>query len=172
MKTLNEKLAHIQTELKSQKTRFNSFGKYSYRSAEDILESIKPFLVPLGVTVRVEENLIDSNIIQSTAIITDGQTEYKAQAIVGVDLDQKGMQMPQKFGSASSYGKKYALGNLFLIDDTKDSDALNTHNHKPKLLENTPQFKKVKDALTNGYSLEDIKKKYTLTSDIEQQLLN
>lgn len=170
MSTLNDKLAQIQTELKASKSRFNSFGKYSYRSAEDILESIKPFLIPLGVTVRVEENLIDSNVIQTTAIISDGKDELKAQSIVGVDLEQKGMQMPQKFGSASSYGKKYALGNLFLIDDTKDSDALNTHNNKPKLLENTPQFKKVKDALNNGYSLEDIKKKYTLTSDIIKQL--
>jgi|TARA_S200002703_G_scaffold120268_1_gene106071 hypothetical protein len=170
MSTLNDKLAQIQTELKASKSRFNSFGKYSYRSAEDILESIKPFLIPLGVTVRVYENLIDSSVIQTTAIISDGKDELKAQSIVGVDLEQKGMQMPQKFGSASSYGKKYALGNLFLIDDTKDSDALNTHNNKPKLLENTPQFKKVKDALNNGYSLEDIKKKYTLTSDIIKQL--
>lgn len=168
--SLNDKLAQIQTELKANKSRFNSFGKYSYRSAEDILESIKPFLIPLKVTVRVEENLIETNVIQTTAIISDGKTELKAQAVVGVDIDQKGMQMPQKFGSASSYGKKYALGNLFLIDDTKDSDALNNHNNKPKLLENTPQFKKVKEALQNGYSLEDVKKKYTLTSDIIKQL--
>ena len=168
--SLNDKLAQIQTELKANKSRFNSFGKYSYRSAEDILESIKPFLIPLKVTVRVEENLIETNVIQTTAIISDGETELKAQAVVGVDIDQKGMQMPQKFGSASSYGKKYALGNLFLIDDTKDSDALNNHNNKPKLLENTPQFKKVKEALQNGYSLGDVKKKYTLTSDIIKQL--
>lgn len=168
--SLNDKLAQIQTELKANKSRFNSFGKYSYRSAEDILESIKPFLIPLKVTVRVEENLIAPNVIQTTAIISDGETDLKAQAVVGVDIDQKGMQMPQKFGSASSYGKKYALGNLFLIDDTKDSDALNTHNNKPKLLENTPQFKKVKEALKNGYKLEDVKKKYTLTSDIIKQL--
>lgn len=168
--SLNDKLAQIQTELKANKSRFNSFGKYSYRSAEDILESIKPFLIPLKVTVRVEENLIAPNVIQTTAIISDGETDLKAQAVVGVDIDQKGMQMPQKFGSASSYGKKYALGNLFLIDDTKDSDALNTHNNKPKLLENTPQFKKVKEALKNGYNLEDVKKKYTLSSDIIKQL--
>ncbi len=96
--SLNDKLAQIQTELKANKSRFNSFGKYSYRSAEDILESIKPFLIPLGVTVRVEENLIETNVIQTTAIISDGKVELKAQAVVGVDIDQKGMQMPQKFG--------------------------------------------------------------------------
>ena len=125
--SLNDKLAQIQTELKANKSRFNSFGKYSYRSAEDILESIKPFLIPLGVTVRVEENLIETNVIQTTAIISDGKVELKAQAVVGVDIDQKGMQMPQKYGAASSYAKKYALGNLFLIDDTQDADANNTH---------------------------------------------
>ena len=71
-------------------------------------------------------------MLESKATITDGKDAIHATAIVGVDLAQKGMQMPQKFGSASSYGKKYALGNLFLIDDTKDADATNTHNKAPK----------------------------------------
>ena len=84
--SLNDKLAQIQTELKANKSIFNSFGKYSYRSAEDILESIKPFLIPLKVTVRVEENLIAPNVIQTTAIISDGETDLKAQAVVGVDI--------------------------------------------------------------------------------------
>lgn len=124
--TLNEKLAIIQTEFKSKKSRFNSFGKYNFRSAEDILEATKPFLLRLGVTVTVTEQLVESNqlfpILKSVAIISDGIDSINSFAIVGVDLDQKGMQMPQKFGSASSYGKKYALGNLFLIDDTQDAD--------------------------------------------------
>ena len=124
--TLNEKLAIIQTEFKSKKSRFNSFGKYNFRSAEDILEATKPFLLRLGVSVTVTEQLVESNqlfpILKSTATISDGDGAIHAVAIVGVDLDQKGMQMPQKFGSASSYGKKYALGNLFLIDDTQDAD--------------------------------------------------
>ena len=123
---INQKLATVQTKFKSKKSRFNSFGKYNFRSAEDILEATKPYLLELGVSVRIEEELIDNNdfpIIQSTAIISDGENAIRATAVVGVDLAQKGMQMPQKFGSASSYGKKYALGNLFLIDDTADSDA-------------------------------------------------
>jgi hypothetical protein len=133
---INEKLATIQTEFKSKKSRFNSFGKYNFRSAEDILEATKPFLLRLGVSVTVSEELIDTSdfpIIKSTATVTDGKDAIHATAIVGVDLLQKGMQMPQKFGSASSYGKKYALGNLFLIDDTQDADHGKAEKAKPKL---------------------------------------
>ena len=115
---INDKLATIQTKFKSKKSRFNSFGKYYFRSAEDILEATKPFLLELGVTVTLNENLIASDpmpIIESMATISDGENSIQATALVGVDLLQKGMQTPQQFGSASSYGKKYALGNLFLI---------------------------------------------------------
>tara|TARA_R100000742_G_C4270510_1_gene89224 strand:- start:472 stop:1014 length:543 start_codon:yes stop_codon:yes gene_type:complete len=169
-RTLNEKLGIIQTELKSKKSRYNSFGKYYFRSAEDILEAIKPFLVPMNLSVRIREELIGDNTIKSTAVITDGLSRYKATAIVGVDMNQKGMQTPQKFGTASSYGKKYALGNLFLIDDTQDSDALNTHGSKPTLLAKTPQYKKVVEGLEKGYSIDDVKKKYSLTKEMEQEL--
>ena len=163
--TLNQKLATIQTKFKSKKSRFNSFGKYNFRSAEDILEATKPFLLELGVSVRIEEELIDNAefpIIQSTAIITDGENAIRATAVVGVDLGQKGMQMPQKFGSASSYGKKYALGNLFLIDDTADADATTNSNNN--------WVPEAKEYLKKGGSLEKIKKKYKLTPELEQEL--
>ena len=110
--TLNEKLATVQTKFKSKKSRYNSFGKYYFRSAEDILEATKPYLLELGVSVTVSESVVSATpfpIMESKATITDGESAIHATAIVGVDLDQKGMQMPQKFGSASSYGKKYAL---------------------------------------------------------------
>ena len=116
--TLNDKLAKIQTQFKSKKSRFNSFGKYYFRSAEDILEATKPYLTELGVSVTINEELVDTAVIKSTASITDGQDTIIATAIVGVDLDQKGMQMPQRYGAASSYGKKYALGNLFPVSYT------------------------------------------------------
>ena len=138
--TLNDKLATIQTKFKSKKSRFNSFGKYNFRSAEDILEATKPFLLELGVTVTINEEvqvLFDNMpVIESTATLSDGENAIHAKAIVGVDLSQKGMQVPQQFVSASSYGKKYALGNLFLIDDTADSELLiNTVKHrKQKIL--------------------------------------
>ncbi len=113
--TLTKKLTKIQTEFKSKKSRYNSFGKYYFRSAEDILEATKPFLKELDVTVTVNEDLIsfDPPVMQVTASISDGNETIESKAVVGVDLDQKGMQMPQRYGAASSYGKKYALGNLF-----------------------------------------------------------
>ena len=164
---LNEKLTTIQTRFKSKKSRFNSFGKYYFRSAEDILEAIKPFEKELGVYVTIGEQLLDTNpfpIIETTATISDGKQTINATALVGVDLDQKGMQMPQRFGAASSYGKKYALGNLFLIDDTQDSDATNTHG-----VDNTT-FNKAKAYVKSGGTVEAIKKKYKLTSKQEQEL--
>ena len=99
--TIYEKLSQIQTKFKSKKSRFNSFGKYYFRSAEDILEATKPFLLELGVTVTVNEELIATEpmpVIQTTATITDGEGTITATSIVGVDLNQKGMQAPQQFG--------------------------------------------------------------------------
>ena len=170
--TIYQKLTKIQTKFKSKKSRFNSFGKYYFRSAEDILEATKPFLKELDVSVTIREELIshDPPVMQVTARLSNGEEEtgtgnnksVTAVAIVGVDLDQKGMQMPQRYGAASSYGKKYALGNLFLIDDTADADATTKtdNNWVPE----------AKEYLKKGGSLEKIKKKYTLTPEIEQEL--
>jgi len=168
--TINEKLSTIQTKFKSKKSRFNSFGKYYFRSAEDILEATKPFLLELGVSVVINEELIDNiglPVIKTTATITDGKETINATSVVGVDLDQKGMQMPQRFGAASSYGKKYALGNLFLIDDTKDSDATNTHGKNDIT---GRQLAQAKDYIKSGGKIEAIKKKYQLTSAQEAEL--
>ena len=176
--TLNEKLATIQTKFKSKKSRYNSFGKYYFRSAEDILEATKPFLLELGVSVTVSESIIAAEpfpILESKATVTDGDGAIHATAVVGVDLDQKGMQMPQKFGSASSYGKKYALGNLFLIDDTQDSDAGNSHGKatKPKAKitsSSDAAFTKAMEYVKGGGKLDAIKAKYDLSPDVEKLL--
>jgi hypothetical protein len=176
--TINDKLATIQTKFKSKKSRFNSFGKYYFRSAEDILEATKPYLLELGVSVTINEELIASDpmpILQTSATVSDGKDAITATALVGVDLAQKGMQVPQQFGSASSYGKKYALGNLFLIDDTQDSDAVNTHGKAPKA-KNTltsksdPAFAKAKDYIKAGGKLDAIKAKYALSKEVEAEL--
>ena len=167
--TLTNKLTKIQTEFKSKKSRYNSFGKYYFRSAEDILEATKPFLKELNVTVTVHEDLVsfDPPVMQVTAKISDGKETIESQAVVGVDTDQKGMQMLQRYGAASSYGKKYALGNLFLIDDTQDSDATNTHGKsKSKLTDITA----AKNFIVNGGKIDAIKKKYQLTKAQEQEL--
>ena len=171
--TINEKLSKIQTEFKSKKSRFNSFGKYYFRSAEDILEATKPFLKELGVTVRINEELLPTDaapVLQCTATIFDGTDALSATAIVGVDLDQKGMQMPQKYGAASSYGKKYALGNLFLIDDTQDSDATNTHskNGTTKQKLTNESLAKAKEYIAKGGSIDTIKNKYIVSAKQEK----
>jgi len=172
--TINEKLSKIQVEFKSKKSRFNSFGKYNFRSAEDILEATKPFLKELGVTVTVDEELVsyDPPVMQVTATISDGKNTINSKAVVGVDLDQKGMQMPQRYGAASSYGKKYALGNLFLIDDTQDSDATNTHGKataaKQKLTNES--LAKAKEYINKGGSIDAIKAKYVVTKKHEEML--
>ena len=173
---LNDKLATIQTKFKSKKSRFNSFGKYYFRSAEDILEAIKPYLLEHGITVTINEELINDNfVIKTTATISDGMDAIHATAIVGVDAEQKGMQMPQRFGSASSYGKKYALGNLFLIDDTQDSDATNDHgqssvNAKQWLNKGSDAFDKAIDYVKAGGKVDSIKKKYSMNKEVEAEL--
>ena len=172
--TINEKLSKIQVEFKSKKSRFNSFGKYNFRSAEDILEATKPFLKELNVTVTVDEELVsfDPPVMQVTATISDGKDTINSKAVVGVDLDQKGMQMPQRYGAASSYGKKYALGNLFLIDDTQDSDATNTHGKATaaKQTMTNESLAKAKDYIAKGGSLNAIKAKYVVTKKHEEML--
>lgn len=124
---LSKKLSKIQQEFKCKKSAYNSFGKYNFRKAEDILEALKPFNEKYDVYFTVDEELIAPAVIKSTATISDGENAIHANAIVGVDLNQKGMQVPQQYGAASSYAKKYSLGNLLLIDDTQDSDATNSH---------------------------------------------
>ena len=189
MKLLHEKLSKIQVEFKSNKSKFNSFGKYNFRSAEDILEALKPFNEKYGVYFTVVEslsNIGDLPVIKTIATIhdIDGVQEIEATAIVGVDLAQKGMQIPQAFGSASSYGKKYALGNLLLIDDTQDADAINTHgkeNSKPVaevtekelswLNKNTPQYSQAIEYLMKGGKLETIESKYKLSKSVKDELL-
>jgi hypothetical protein len=178
--TINQKLATIQTKFKSKKSRFNSFGKYYFRSAEDILEATKPYLLELGVSVTINEELIASDpmpILQTTATVSDGENAIHATSLVGVDLNQKGMQTPQQFGSASSYGKKYALGNLFLIDDTQDSDASNNHGKAPKAKTKStitskkdPAYEKAVQYIISGGKLEAIKAKYNISKEIEGML--
>ena len=174
--TIHEKLSKIQKEFKAKKSRFNSFGKYNFRSAEDILEALKPYNEKYNVYFKVDEKYLGDAIIESTATIVDadGAMEITASAIVGVDLNQKGMQVPQQFGSASSYGKKYALGNLLLIDDTADADATNTHGKEVKtkatLDINTDAFTKAKQYIESGGTLKAINQKYKLTQKALDEL--
>ena len=178
MKELNQKLAIVQTKLKTKKTSYNAFGKYYFRKAEDILEAVKPFLLEQGVSVTINEEIIATDpvpTLQSTATISDGENAIHATAIVCVDLNQKGMQTAQQFGAASSYGKKYALGNLFLIDDTPDADASNDHGKKSNVVNKikqaakpsitAEQLQKAREYIAAGGKIEAIESKYKLTNE-------
>jgi hypothetical protein len=175
---LKMKLANIQVNLKAKKSRYNGFGKYNYRAAEDILEAIKPFLNNEKCTVTINEELIsfDPPILKSTASIYDAESDdaIHSDAIVGVDLMSKGMSMPQKFGAASSYGKKYALGNLLLIDDTADADASNDHSGAKAKEEITSKksalYAKALKFVQGGGDLEAISKKYKMTAIVKKAL--
>ena len=188
---LKEKLSTIQNEFKAKKSRYNSFGKYNFRSAEDILEALKPYNKKYGVHFTVKENLtvmgVDFPILHSTATIVDNNSDefIEATAIVGVDLNAKGQQRRQRFGSASSYGKKYALGNLLLIDDTADSDAINDHgfSNKVKTLEkkimadkkpliNSSNIDKAKTFLANGGLMKTLEEKYIITDEARTELVS
>ena len=181
MKELNNKLAIVQTKLKAKKSSYNSFGKYYFRKSEDILEAIKPFLIEQGVTVTINEEMISTDPVptmQSTATISDGKDVIHATALVGVDLDQKGMQTAQQFGAASTYGKKYALGNLLLIDDTEDADAGDKPSKaidkikkaaKPNITKD--QMVKAIEYLLAGGDIIAIRKKYKFTTLQENELV-
>ena len=175
MKELNQKLAIVQTKLKAKKSSYNSFGKYYFRKSEDILEAIKPFLIEHGVTVTINEEIIATDPVptmQSTATFSDGENAIHATALVGVDLNQKGMQTSQQFGAASTYGKKYALGNLLLIDDTEDADsgtitssAVNKIKQAAKPKITADQLKKAKEYVAAGGKIEAIESKYKITDE-------
>jgi hypothetical protein len=126
-----KQLLQIQAELKAPKNQFNSFGKYKYRNAEDILEALKPLLLKYNCTLTLSDQIKETSggivYVESTAILSNDDTESISTAQAGIDINRKGMDIAQSFGSSSSYARKYALSGLFLLDDTKDADATNTH---------------------------------------------
>lgn len=128
-KTINP-LAEIQAKLKAPKGQFNSFGKYHYRSAEDILEAVKKVVNPMGFSIVLSDVVgeIGGRVyVQSIATLYNGELEYQATGFAREEETKKGMDGSQITGAASSYARKYALNGLFAIDDTKDSDATNDH---------------------------------------------
>jgi hypothetical protein len=123
-------LAEIQAAVKAPKGNFNSFGKYKYRSAEDILEAVKPVINPHGFHVTIYDEIVligDRFYVKATAEISNGENAYTSVAFAREEEIVKGMSAPQVTGSASSYARKYALSGLLALDDTKDADATNEH---------------------------------------------
>ncbi|EBT9459610.1 TPA: ERF family protein [Salmonella enterica subsp. enterica serovar Java] len=122
------RLAEIQEHLNAPKNQYNSFGKYKYRSCEDILEGVKPLLKGLFLSISDEVVLIgDRYYVKATATITDGENSHSASAIAREEENKKGMDAAQVTGATSSYARKYCLNGLFGIDDSKDAD---TDEHK------------------------------------------
>ena len=184
-----EKLVDIQGRLKAPKNQRNNFGKYNYRSCEDILEAVKPLLVEQKLTLTISDEVHQGALlyVEATASISDGKDTISVSAQAGIDPNRKGMDIAQSFGSSSSYARKYALNGLFLIDDTKDADATNTHGRQvanktskvPKpsekleeLKANTANFDKVKNALKQGFTMADIRQKYEVSEEVERLLLS
>ena len=124
--TLHEKLNLIQTKLEAPKDLYNKFGNYRYRSAESILAATKPFLREMGLTLVTESKInehLNRVYVECTVTISDGKTSVSASGMAREEETKKGMDGSQITGAAMSYAKKYALGNLFAIDDTKDADT-------------------------------------------------
>lgn len=124
--TLHEKLNLIQTKLEAPKDLYNKFGNYRYRSAESILAATKPFLREMGLTLVTESKIsehLNRIYVECTVTISDGKTSESASGMAREEETKKGMDGSQITGAAMSYAKKYALGNLFAIDDTKDADT-------------------------------------------------
>lgn len=130
---LLDKLSEIQKNLKAPKDQYNSFGKYAYRSCEDILKAVKPYLDGCILTLTDEiVNLGDRFYIKATATIADEKKSVSVSAYAREDLNKKGMDQAQLTGSCSSYARKYALNGLFLLDDSKEIDSMDNTPEKPK----------------------------------------
>ena len=184
--TLQERLLKIQTELKAPKNQYNKFGNYYYRNQEDILEAVKPLCAKYGLNLIITSETVEicgRPFINATVKVFGQQdepvVEVSAQSVV--DFTKKGMLLEQTTASATSFARKYALGGMFLIDDTKDADATNTHDKEVKeanvpakktnwLKDSGPDFDKVKEYLRGGGNISEVRKKYAISKKVEQLL--
>jgi hypothetical protein len=172
-------LLNIQSELKAPKNQYNSFGKYKYRSTEDILEAVKPLLLKYGCVMIISDSIHEkAGIIFCESLIKfvdkEGK-EFFSAASAGIDPNRKGMDIAQSFGSSSSYSRKYALSALFLLDDSKDPDATNTHGkeEKPKLELDSITYEKCRAAyLKDKRNLPLIQEKYEIDAATLKALIN
>lgn len=160
---LDEKLLHIQQELKAPKNQRNNFGGYNYRSCEDILEAVKPLLKKYNCTLTLSDNIISVGnrfYIEASADLTDVDKPERCiinTAYARESDTKKGMDDSQITGACSSYARKYALNGLFLIDDVKDADATNTHGKaSPKQIELVKKLVNDIPAMLKYYKLEKI----------------
>lgn len=165
-----ENLLKIQKELKAPKGQYNSFGKYKYRSCEDILEAVKPLCERYGCLLTLSDEIVqvgDRYYIKATARIRCGDDYIDCTAYARESLDKKGMDDSQITGTASSYARKYALNGLFLIDDTKDADTDENHNERKGRAQTAPMTNREKVILwarEHDYSLNELMKDYGISA--------
>lgn len=166
MGTLAKSLIEVQSKLKAPKGQYNSFGKYHYRSAEDVLEAVKPLLAEQGLLLTISDEITtlgDRYYVKATATITNGEDKISCVAYAREEESKKGMDGSQVTGASSSYARKYALNGLFCIDDNKDSDYTNTGQKSAKTAtneakaEDNPLLEMALSDAANAYSLESLK---------------
>ena len=172
------KLAEIQSKIKAPKGQFNAFGKYKYRSCEDLVEAIKPVVNGLNFALILSDEIVEIGgriYFKATAKITDGTTEFQAVGYAREEESKKGMDASQLSGATSSYARKYALNGLFAIDDTKDADATNEHKDEQKEVkkevfnEKHTKFIGALKAIQEGkYTLDELKSYY----DVSETTIN
>jgi len=176
---IQDKLLQVQVELKAPKNQYNSFGKYKYRSCEDILEAVKPLLNKVGASIMVTdtiEEVAGIPFVNARAVFFDNEGKIEVTAQAGIDPNRKGMDIAQSFGSSSSYARKYALNGLLLIDDTKDADGTNTHDKKKPnvwLNEGTAEFDRAKAKIQAGeLTIAQLREKVLFSKKVEELLNN
>lgn len=185
---LNQRVGDIQHKLKAPKGQYNSFGKYNYRSCEDILEGVKPLLKEHNLALLIDDEIVqigERYYVKATAKITDGREIVSATAYAREPDTKKGMDESQITGATSSYARKYALNALLCIDDTKDADTIMDNSKKPvqQTQETVYNWQTLKARATQGgISEEDlvhyvtetlkVKKPSELTQEHYQQAFN
>ncbi len=167
-----EKLLNVQTELKAPKGQFNAFGKYKYRSCEDILEALKPVLNKYKLTFFINDEIVEvnnRNYVKATITIINiekSDEQIQTSALAREEETKKGMDGSQITGASSSYARKYALNGMFMIDDTKDSDSTNTHG------KDKTEQEKVKDFLNSRNGMIEKLSEYVKGDKLERMLKN
>ena len=178
MADLTKKLVAIQSRLKAPKAQYSEYGKYKYRSCEDILEALKPLANEQGCTITIEDSPImvgEWHYIQATATLSDGYNSKSVKAYARESETKSGMDSSQITGTASSYARKYALNGLFAIDDTKDADTMDNRQKAEPKAETDPtsnELAKVKAQLKQAKTADEIKNVLSLYlySELKEQV--
>ena len=168
-------LTAIQKELRAPKNQFNSFGKYKYRSNEDIIEAVKPLAHKLSCSIIQSDELIElcgSVYVKATTTLLSGKEELSASAYAKEALSQAGMSAAQLTGSSSSYARKYSANGLFAIDDShNEPDAQKPEPQKIKLTPTHAHFKAIVQRIGKDLTIEKVKEKYEMSAATEKELL-